>query len=88
LLAIDTANARKIQILQSVKGVGPLTVSTILAELPELGRLNRGQVAKMVGVAPINRDSGNGDNYGESREFVGVRCNTGTCVQTGDNKRQ
>ena len=58
LLAIDTANTRKIQILQSVNGVGPVTISTILAELPELGRLNRGQVAKLVGVAPINRDSG------------------------------
>jgi len=33
-------------------------ISTILAELPELGKLNRGEVAKLVGVAPINRDSG------------------------------
>ena len=44
--------------LQSVKGIGPVTISTLVAELPELGEMNRGQVAKLVGVAPINRDSG------------------------------
>lgn len=54
----DEANARKIEILNSVKGVGPVTVSTIIAELPELGTLNRQEVAKLVGVAPINNDSG------------------------------
>ena len=54
----DTANARKIEILQSAKGVGPVMVSTVLAELPELGTLNRGQIGKLVGVAPMNRDSG------------------------------
>lgn len=58
LLASDLRNQRAIEILQSVKGVGPVTISTFLAELPELGTLNRGQVAKLVGVAPINRDSG------------------------------
>jgi transposase len=58
MLATDTVNARKIEILQSVKGVGAVTVSTVISELPELGKLNRGQVAKLVGVAPINRDSG------------------------------
>jgi len=54
----NTTDARKVEILQSVKGLGPVTVSTLLAELPELGRLNRGQIAKLVGVAPMNRDSG------------------------------
>ena len=58
LFAKDTANTRKIEIIQSVKGVGAVTVSTIIAELPELGKLNRGQVAKLIGVAPVNRDSG------------------------------
>lgn len=58
LLATDTSNQRTIEILQSVKGVGPVTISTLIAELPELGTLNRGEVAKLVGVAPINRDSG------------------------------
>jgi transposase len=58
MLKSDTKNQRTIEILQSVKGVGPVTVSTIIAELPEIGSLNRGEVAKLVGVAPINRDSG------------------------------
>ncbi len=52
------ANSRKIEILQSAKGIGPVAVSTIVAELPELGQLNREQIAKLVGVAPMNRDSG------------------------------
>lgn len=58
MLQADTPNKRTIEVLQSVKGVGPVMVSTVLAELPELGKLNRGQIAKLVGVAPINRDSG------------------------------
>ena len=58
MLLTDTANKRKIEILQSVKGIGPVTISTLIAELSELGKLNRGEVAKLVGVAPINRDSG------------------------------
>lgn len=58
MLQVDAKNQRKIQILSSVKGVGPVTISTLIAELPELGELNRGEVAKLVGVAPINRDSG------------------------------
>jgi len=58
MLMTDSKNQRTIEILQSVKGVGPVTISTLIAELPELGKLNRGEVAKLVGVAPINRDSG------------------------------
>lgn len=58
MLQADTENERKIEILESVKGVGPVMISTVIAELPELGKLNRGEVAKLVGVAPINRDSG------------------------------
>ena len=54
----DTANARKVEIIKSVKGTGPVTISTILAKLPELGKLNRGEIAKLVGVAPLNNDSG------------------------------
>jgi transposase len=45
-------------LLQSVPGVGNVLSSTLLAELPELGTLNRRQVAALVGVAPFNRDSG------------------------------
>ena len=45
-------------LLQSVPGVGPIVSATLLAELPELGTLNRREVAALVGVAPLNRDSG------------------------------
>lgn len=45
-------------LLQSVPGIGPVMSRTVLAELPELGRLNRKQVAALVGVAPFTRDSG------------------------------
>jgi transposase len=45
-------------LLRSVPGVGPVLSLTLLAELPELGTLTRRQLAKLVGVAPLNRDSG------------------------------
>ena len=45
-------------LLQTVPGVGPVLASTLLAELPELGRLNRKEIAALVGVAPLNWDSG------------------------------
>jgi transposase len=45
-------------LLQSVPGVGPATLRTLIAELPELGHLTRRKIAALVGVAPINRDSG------------------------------
>ena len=48
----------KAELLQSVPGLGPVTTHVLLAELPELGRLNRREIASLVGVAPINRDSG------------------------------
>jgi transposase len=46
------------ELLTSVPGIGPVTARTLLAELPELGRIGRRQVASWVGVAPFNRDSG------------------------------
>lgn len=45
-------------LLRTVPGVGPVLATTLLADLPELGRLNRRQIAALVGVAPLNRDSG------------------------------
>ena len=49
---------QKTQQLKSTPGIGPTTASLLVTELPELGRLNRRQIAALVGVAPINRDSG------------------------------
>jgi len=48
----------KDDLLQSVPGVGPTLSATLLAELPELGSLDRRRLATLVGVAPLNRDSG------------------------------
>jgi len=45
-------------LLQSAPGIGPVVARTLLAELPELGRLNRRAIAKLVGIAPMSRDSG------------------------------
>lgn len=46
------------QLLDSVKGVGPVTILTLTAPLPELGQLGCWQIAKLVGVAPLSDDSG------------------------------
>jgi transposase len=46
------------ELLQSVPGVGPVVARTLIAELPELGGLDRRKIAALVGVAPFNRDSG------------------------------
>lgn len=48
----------KDDLLRSVPGVGPVLATTLLAELPELGLLNRKKIAALVGVAPFNCDSG------------------------------
>jgi transposase len=48
----------KDDLLQSVPGVGPVTSSTLLVSLPELGTLDRRKISALVGVAPLNRDSG------------------------------
>ncbi len=48
----------KDKILQSTPGVGPVLSLTLISNLPELGSLNRKQIAALVGVAPLNRDSG------------------------------
>lgn len=48
----------KENLLRSVPGVGPVLSTTLLAQLPELGQLNRKEIAALAGVAPLNRDSG------------------------------
>lgn len=45
-------------LLSSVKGVGKTTASTLIAEVPELGKLSRREISALIGVAPLNRDSG------------------------------
>lgn len=60
----------KDEIIRSVPGAGPVLSATLLAHLPELGSLNRRQIAQLAGVAPINRDSG---YYRGSRHIWGGR---------------
>jgi transposase len=49
------------ELLQSVPGVGPVLSSTLAALVPELGKLNRKEIASLIGVAPFNKDSGLGE---------------------------
>lgn len=58
LLISDADLVEKARRLTTCKGVGPVVSFTLLANLPELGKLNRGTIASLVGVAPLNRDSG------------------------------
>ncbi len=45
-------------LLRTVKGVGDATISVLIAEVPELGKLTRREISALIGVAPVNRDSG------------------------------
>lgn len=60
----------KANLLSSIPGIGPVTMVTLLAELPELGELNRREIAALVGICPFNRDSG---NYRGKRRIWGGR---------------
>jgi transposase len=57
-IADDDALKGQSERLQQVKGIGPVTASTLLAELPELGTLSPNESGALAGVAPYNRDSG------------------------------
>ena len=58
LVQQDEELSERAVILQSVTGIGVMTACTMLAELPELGQVNRKQITRLVGLAPLNRDSG------------------------------
>jgi transposase len=58
LVESDDAWRDKLRLCRAVEGIGPVTGVTLVAEVPELGRLNRREIAALVGVAPFNRDSG------------------------------
>ena len=55
------------EILKSAPGVGPVTTATLLAELPELGKMDRKKIAALVGVAPMNYDSGKKRGYRKTK---------------------
>lgn len=58
LVKSDDEWNNKSNLLQSAPGIGEVTATTLIAEVPELGQLNRQQIASLIGVAPFNRDSG------------------------------
>lgn len=63
------------KIVASSPGIGPATAATLVAELPELGKLNRNEIAALVGVAPFNQDSG---KFQGQRHIRGGRKNVRT----------
>jgi transposase len=75
IILVEPEYKRKDCILQSAPGIGPVTSSVLLSSLPELGQLNRRQIASLIGVAPINRDSGARKNKRPTRAGrKDVRC--------------
>lgn len=70
----------KDDLLRSFKGIGPVNARTMLADLPELGRLNRKQIAALVGVAPFNCDSG---TFKGQRHIWGGRARVRTALFMG-----
>ena len=67
-------------LLQSVPGVGPILTVNLIAGLPELGNLNRKQIGNLVGVAPLNSDSG---KFRGRRIIWGGRANVRACLYMG-----
>jgi len=68
--------AHKNALLQSLIGIGDVTARTLMASLPELGALSKGQVASLTGLAPYNRDSGNSNQHRHiaAGRFAARRC--------------
>lgn len=57
-LAQDQNASKRLTLLQTFKGVGKVVSQVLVSELPELGQLNRAEISRLIGVAPINKDSG------------------------------
>lgn len=58
LIETDEGLNKKYKLLKSMKGVGPVLAMTLIADLPELGKLNKKEIAALVGVAPMTKESG------------------------------
>lgn len=57
-ITLDEKMFRIFKLLQTVKGIGPVTALVLVAEMPELGTVNSKEIASLLGVAPFNKDSG------------------------------
>lgn len=77
LIASDEGWQDEDQRLQSVPGVGAVTSATLIAEMPELGRVSRQEITALVGLAPYNRDSG---QYQGQRRISGGRACVRSCL--------
>lgn len=69
LIASDDCLQKKAESIQSIKGVGEVTAAIIIATLPELGNLNKKEIASLCGVAPF--DNSSGQHQGKKRIFGG-----------------
>ena len=67
LLESDDRWRQKLELLMSTPGIGPTIAATLVAELPELGKLSRTEIASLVGVAPFARDSGKSEGKRRAR---------------------
>ena len=88
LIDHDPEMKDKAELLKTMPGIGDATASMIISELPELGKINRRQIASLVGVAPINRDSGTfrGKRMtGGGRRFVRTKLFMATLVAIQHN---
>lgn len=70
----------KMELLQSIKGIGQVIALTLISDLPELGQVGRKEIAALVGVAPLNRDSG---QYQGRRGTWGGRANVRSALYMG-----
>jgi transposase len=77
LIEADDDWGDKARIIDSVPGIGPDTANRLVVELPELGELNRREIAKLAGLAPLNCDSG---RYRGQRKIRGGRADVRTCL--------
>jgi transposase len=68
----DPEMKARYDLLMKVKGIGPVSAVTLLTSMPELGTMNKKQAAALLGVAPINNDSGKSKGY---RKCMGGRAN-------------
>ena len=77
LIEADDGRRGKAQLVDSVPGIGPGTANQLVAELPELGQLNRQEIAKLAGLAPLKRDSG---RFRGQRRIGGGRKDVRACL--------
>lgn len=77
LIEADDDYGHKAKVIDSVPGIGPGTANQLVVGLPELGKLNRREIAKLAGLAPLNCDSG---KYRGQRRIRGGRHDVRTCL--------